>query len=242
MCTPTEVREQLRGILRLLPTNETSFLVALDAFQPVSIPVGVAECWLIMAISRQIARQKWVGEIVLQLGFRLSIKGGRSWRDIEGQNRRIPEVPGWTYYFHGIGCCVTHDDGTCIDVDFDDEGRTDRIDPYFYIEFLESLPAPELIEQRLIASPGRDPEAWFTPLENLKAAGFIEGRHSFSLTEEGHVWSAVLADVSLTLLSASHWGRAWAALAIGAHDVAIELLEADGVMKATIDLVRAAAR
>jgi len=93
-------------------------------------------------------------------------------------------MPAWTYYFHGCGCCLTHADGTSIDVDFDREYGASTIDPYFYSEYLDSLPAPTGVEA-LLRRPASYATSWMADLHGLRELGLIEGEHRIRLTERG---------------------------------------------------------
>lgn len=93
--------------------------------------------WLLLCLMRQIPRQQWLVRIVHE---RLHTAP----RD----SSDVPGLPGWTYYFHGIGCCLKSPDGEAIDVDFHDEqGFT--IDPYFFARRVFSLENPPFPEARL---------------------------------------------------------------------------------------------
>lgn len=93
--------------------------------------------WLLLCLLRQIPRQQWLVRIVHE---RLHAAP----RD----SSDVPGLPGWTYYFHGIGCCLQGPDGEAIDVNFhDEEGFT--IDPYFFANRVFSLKDPPFPEARL---------------------------------------------------------------------------------------------
>lgn len=142
---------------------------------------------LLVAAYKYIDKQKWVAEIVatiLETNLdELGRLGGFAHPDNISQEGKVPNLSGWRYFFHGIGCCLTHDDGTQIDVDFP-EGRYDVIDPYFFGNYLSSLPNPSELESRFVA-PNSIPNAWMAELPNLTALGLIEGDHCFTLTEQG---------------------------------------------------------
>ncbi|KYF69670.1 DUF6896 domain-containing protein [Sorangium cellulosum] len=94
--------------------------------------------WLLVALARQVDRQRWLVRIQRALLLEDSGRG------------EVPGMPGWRFFFHGIGLCLTAPDGETIDVDdHGDGGRT--IDPYFFARRILSLPLPALPEERLLA-------------------------------------------------------------------------------------------
>lgn len=143
---------------------------------------------LLVAAYKHIDKQKWVAEIVATiLGAdldELGRLGGFAHPDHIPQEGKIPNLAGWRYFFHGIGCCLTHDDGTQIDVDFP-EGRYDVIDPYFFGNYLDSLPNPTELESRFVA-PNSLSNAWMADLPKLATLGLIE-ESAFTLTEQGYL-------------------------------------------------------
>ena len=65
------------------------------------------------------------------------------------QSGPVPGLSEWEYYFHGRGCCPTHEvNGGAIDVDFWDHSA-EYFDTYFDTRFLDSLRHPEPAERRL---------------------------------------------------------------------------------------------
>jgi hypothetical protein len=103
-----------------------------------SLPASPWARWILLALHRHRARQAFVQEVVRE---RLD-----GWF---GFQRRIPQtgvVPGleeWHYRFHGIGCCLTHVDGTELDVDF--EHGEPLLDAWFYDRWLECAAALALV-------------------------------------------------------------------------------------------------
>lgn len=109
----------------------------------------------LVALDRHRRRQQWVGDVVrTHLGGDpklLARLGAAGHPEHLAQQGDTPGLPGWTYFFHGRGCCLTHaETGASINVDFVDDGRTDAIDPYFFAEYLRSLQRPGPVEARLI--------------------------------------------------------------------------------------------
>ncbi len=131
--------------------------------------------WLLICLSRHIERQKWVGYVVeSRLRGDLNKIGHRGYfghpEDCD-QRGEVPDFPEWNYLFHGKGCCLTHKiEGTEIDVDFTNDGRSTQIDPYFYTNFLDSLKNPEFPELALKA-PSALHNHWQVDLDNLEQEG-----------------------------------------------------------------------
>ena len=134
--------------------------------------------WTLICLHRHLNRQRWVGYIVEtrlkgELG-RIGSAGAFGHPESIPQQGPVPDEPGWHYFFHGRGCCLTHCvTGTIIDVDFTDDGTPDRIDRYFYSSFLESLKEPEFPEQQLRRSNSLR-HAWQVNVEGLADAGCLE--------------------------------------------------------------------
>jgi hypothetical protein len=103
---------------------------------------------------------------------------------IHGTDRRVLGLPGLSYYFHGIGCCLTHDDGTELDVNFDENGA-EGIDSWFYDRFLSTAPL-EPLEQMLKAGAPFG-SSWMFDLASRK----LESSAVFSVQKpSNHVGSA----------------------------------------------------
>ncbi|NVJ20040.1 hypothetical protein HUW62_02145 [Myxococcus sp. AM011] len=135
--------------------------------------------WLLVCLMRQLVRQRWLVRIVEE---RLTTK--RDAADDEDEDEDSGDVPGlagWSYEFHGRGCCLSSED-EILDVDFHgDEGAT--IDPYFFATRIFSLKAPGLPEARLAALlPGRD--LVVSGIRELQAQGLLRhppSEHVFRL-------------------------------------------------------------
>jgi hypothetical protein len=113
------------------------------------------ETWALIGLVRHRRRQLWVGEVVstrldgdMSDLARLGSLGHPQSRPGQGT---VPGLPEWEYYFHGIGCCLSHKvTGEEIDVDFFDDSA-EYFDVFFYEKYLGSLRAPEPPERRLLA-------------------------------------------------------------------------------------------
>lgn len=133
---------------------------------PVALPGDAWERRLLMALADHVPRQQWVAHIVeehLSASTRLlATDGAFGHPENLAQRGPVPTMADWSYLFHGRGCCLTHRDGTAIDVDFDERGA-DGIDPFFYARYLDSLSAPRGIEQ-LLRHPEPLSNAWMADL------------------------------------------------------------------------------
>src|SRR3954447_20058679 len=113
------------------------------------------ETWTLIGLFRHRERQWWVPEVI-----RTRLRGDPSTvarlgsmghPDGVKQSGTVPGLPEWEYFFHGIGCCLTHKvTGEEIDVDFYGP-RAECFDEFFYLDYLRSLRQPEPPEARLIA-------------------------------------------------------------------------------------------
>ncbi|APR80799.1 Hypothetical protein A7982_06146 [Minicystis rosea] len=120
-----------------------------------SVRAAPWHAWLLVALARQLSRQRWLMRV-----WRGPLQTKRHAKPDE----HVPGMPGWQYYFHGAGLCLTGPDGEVIDVDdHGDEGLT--IDPYFFAARLRSLRDPALPERRLRA---------FLPTDGVVAAAIKE--------------------------------------------------------------------
>ncbi|WP_437760563.1 DUF6896 domain-containing protein [Sorangium sp. So ce1389] len=127
--------------------------------------------WLLVALARQVDRQRWLVRVQRE---RLLPESGRG---------EVPGMPGWRFFFHGIGLCLTAPDGEAIDVDDHGDGGL-TIDPWFFAQRILSIPHPALPERRLLAFlPTAD--AMIAAIRELTGDGLlVPGEH-------GHVFRVV---------------------------------------------------
>lgn len=156
--------------------------------QPLNTGLTRWELWPLVAFLRHERRQKWVGYLVESKlrgsGVELAGKGALGHPEGFEQEGEVPDTPGWRYFYHGRGCCLSHDDGTSIDVDFADDGSATEIDPYFFSNYLASVPVLLWSDARLRLPPPLE-EAWQIDITRLAALGLITHNWRFRLTDEG---------------------------------------------------------
>jgi uncharacterized protein DUF6896 len=147
---------------------------------------------LVVALEAHVLRQRWVAKVVrdsIQVGP-MAIASDGAFGHPSPPNGQVPELPDWSYMFHGVGCCFTHLDGIVIDVDFDEYGA-DSVDPYFYGRYLASLPHPSGVEATLRRPRPLD-DWWMAELDSLRGPGWIEGDHRVRVTSLGARWAEAL--------------------------------------------------
>lgn len=213
--------------------GESDFRAAIE--QPFQTLLSSWELWVLVALLSHERRQKWVGFVVeSKLGASahdLGTSGALGHPEASGDDKRVPDLPEWTYYFHGIGCCLTHQDGTVLDVDFGRDGSALEIDPYFFGRFLETAPTLDWSDRRLRhASPLED--AWLFDLGRLKALRLIHGKWRISLTEEGRTFAERIEPVidQVNRLTAdgsprSRFVASWLVTVLGDTPGAVEIID-----------------
>lgn len=158
-----------------------------------ALPGDAWERRLLVALSDHLPRQRWVAGIVERhlsgSPNLLASDGAFGHPEAVPQSGNVPGFDGWSYFFHGCGCCLTNRDGTTLDVDFDEHGA-EGIDPFFYQRFLESSPALTGLETLLRSVEPLD--AWMADLDGLRELGLIEGAHRVRLTSLGGRWAEAL--------------------------------------------------
>lgn len=182
--------------------------------------------WTLICLRRHLDRQKWVGYIVESRlkGDLRQIGCAGAFGHPEGlpQLGKVPDEPDWNYYFHGCGCCLTNDvTGSRIDVDFSREGDSDKIDRFFYTDFLLSLTRAGFPED---AIRRREPlqHAWQVEIDRLSAASCVETEHGLRLTLHGIRVAEALEPLGKKIAQLLEWETisalravVYAALAVG---------------------------
>lgn len=145
--------------------------------KPLSIGLLPEELYLLASLFKHLERQAWVAQIVeSHLHIRTAELGSKALGSLPDSFPRkgvVPTEPAWAYYFHGKGCCLTHSDGTEIDVDFSADGSASLINCFFYSNHLKST------ANRLWYEPRREKrehlaEAWRFDLAGLKQDGLLD--------------------------------------------------------------------
>ena len=176
------------------------------------------ETWALVAFLRQERRQQWVGHIVESRlsahGADMASMGAFAHPEEIPQKGAVPGEAGWSYFFHGRGCCFTHRNGTVIDVDFADDGSALEIDPYFYNSFLESSPELGWCERQLKHPVGLE-DAWHFDLARLAELQLIQYEWRFRLTAAGRSTAEALEPLVDTLDKSEGAGRCFVLAVLG---------------------------
>lgn len=188
--------------------------------------------WTIIGLVRHTRRQAWVADVI-RTRLRgnpddLARLGSLGQPESVQQSGPVPGLPEWEYYFHGLGCRLTHKvRGEAIDVDFHDGDSAEFIDTYFYVNYLESLRHPDPAERRLLdLNPSVRPVT--LSVAELAAANMLtplpgRERHPFRIADD------VLPHEDAIDAFVEAWSdgrhRVWLASLIGdwpaAHDAAV---------------------
>ncbi len=200
MLEPEPIAKELASLLAA-PADESSPLPSLSVGP---LPGNLWARRLLVALDDHVPRQLWVARVVAthlrgDLGL-LASDGAFGHPQHLDQQGRVPGLPDWSYFFHGIGCCLTHDDGTTIDVDFDRRGA-DGIDPYFYGRYLESLPAATGLES-LLRWPEPVDQWWMAELDQLDGLGWVERDRCLRILPLGKRWAQTLRPAFGVMLGA----------------------------------------
>lgn len=113
---------------------------ALAGESPVEDPPPPWLGWLLVCLCRQRARQTWVIEV-----YQARLQGTSI---DQGQRGAVPDLPGWTYYFHGPHLQLSGPNGEDIEVYFE-EPKAVSIDPGFFARRVEELKLRPFPEARL---------------------------------------------------------------------------------------------
>ena len=140
--------------------------------------------WLTVSLCRQRLRQRWL----------IQVRDAHL-REVSSPIGAVPDLPGWTYTFHGVGLLLSGPDGELLDVDFQDgEFDGETIDPYFFASRLLGLSNPGLPEAQCQAWLGHR-ELVVRGLRELRSRGLLAhptSQHIFHLAGPlMEVWEAV---------------------------------------------------
>ncbi len=194
--TPEDLKQELaRRVGEPRPFFENSL----------ALPGDYLERRLLVALAAHTRRQRWVTRVVEErLGADL---GALAEQGYGGHPRHrpdrgvVPGLPGWSYDFHGRGCCLTHENGAELDVDFDLQGG-DRVDQYFFARYLGSLRVPRGVDALLVRPPPFS-RAWMADVDGLFEQGCVDGTHWFRLTDQGKTCADALEPALEKMTSAT---------------------------------------
>ena len=223
-------------VATVLAKAKSEEISALDIESPAlsPLPTGLSpqELYALVSFVRHERRQKWVGFIVETRlsgqGADLAHLGAFAHPEEIPQNGEVPGEEGWRYFFHGRGCCFTNTDGTSIDVDFADDGTALDIDPYFFTNYLQSIPDVEWCERQLKQPDGFE-NAWQFELKQLTEKNLIHREWRFRLTDEGRRLGELLETVIELLDSAVPAVRCWLLCQLGDFAYTAREAKANGI-------------
>jgi len=203
---------QIDAVLRRLASNPPPTddeLLDVLAQPPLATGLDHWAFWTLVCLHRHLDRQKWVGFVVesrlkgdlQQIGY----AGAFGHPEASPQSGDVPGEPEWQYYFHGCGCCLTNKaTGVSIDVDFTREAGTDKIDRFFYSNFLLSLSNPEFPE-RLIRREEPLQHSWQVEIDRLSAANCVSAEHGLRLTAAGLRVAEAIEPLSKQIADLLEW-------------------------------------
>lgn len=192
----SDIESRIQTVIESLKTALTRDSAAtwLD-HSSLSIGLSPHEIYALVSFLRHERRQEWVRYVVesrLQVnGVELAQSGAFAHPENTTQSDDVPGEDGWRYFFHGRGCCFSHEDGTSVDVDFADDGTALDIDPYFYTSFLDSSSSLGFCEAQLKQPKGLE-NGWQVVLPRLGQAGLIQKEWRFRLSEAGRTTASAL--------------------------------------------------
>jgi hypothetical protein len=204
-------------------------VAALDVLPEPGLLPSPWHTWTLVGLARHLARQEWVLSVVRARlradPDQLARAGAFAHPGEIPQDGPVPDLPGWHYMFHGSGCCLVHESGESIDVDFDDD-TAEHFDIYFYAGHLHSLKTPDVPEDRL-KRLCPDLELLALAIEELQAAGvLVRGSHRVYFRLGPDLRAAIPAIDHLARLLADEPRRCWLAARLGdwpwAHELATD--------------------
>lgn len=151
--------EKFRKFIEIFCRKKTSIETEVSAYRinlaDLSITLSEREAWTLIGLVLHSKRQLLVHFILrekLRVDCHLPGKGLPIGGRVLGkpQSGQIPDCPDWSYFFHGIGICLSNRlTGERIDVDFH-EGGVDFIDFHYFWDYLKSLRQPKFPEKNLL--------------------------------------------------------------------------------------------
>lgn len=189
------------------------------------------EGYVLVSLLKHERRQKWVGYLVESRlrgdGAELARYGAFGHPEGLDQQGDVPGETDWRYFFHGRGCCFTHQDGTVIDVDFADDGSALEIDPYFYQSYLTSAQKLEWCEKQLLAPEGLE-RWWQLAVPGLVGMGAIVHEHRLRFTEGGRSLAESLELLLDTTGSCDPLGQSYLLARLGDYEGSLAALSGVG--------------
>lgn len=189
------------------------------------------EGYVLVSLLKHERRQKWVGYLVESRlrgdGAQLARFGAFGHPEGIEQQGDVPGEPNWRYFFHGRGCCFTHEDGTEIDVDFADDGSSLDIDTYFYQNYLRSTAMLEWCERQLLAPDGLE-EWWQLAVPVLVGMGALVREHRIRFTERGRCLAESLELLMDTIGGCELLGQSYLLARLGDYEGSLLALSGSG--------------
>jgi hypothetical protein len=189
------------------------------------------EGYVLVSLLKHERRQKWVGYLVESRlrgdGAQLARFGAFGHPEGIEQQGDVPGETDWRYFFHGRGCCFTHEDGTEINVDFADDGSALEIDPYFYQNYLRSATMLEWCERQLLAPDGLE-EWWQLAVPGLVGKGSLVQEYRIRFTEQGRCLAESLELLMDTIRGCDLLGQSYLLARLGDYERSLLALSGTG--------------
>jgi hypothetical protein len=220
-----QINEFLKRLESHTPPSEAELNQILTE-RPITTGLDHWSLWTLVCLRRHLDRQKWVSYIVesrLKGDLRqIGCAGAFGHPEALPQLGDVPGEPEWKYYFHGCGCCLTNKvTGASIDVDFTREGDSDKIDRFFYSNFLLSVSNPEFPEREIRREEPLQ-HSWQVEIDRLSAASCIKAEHGLRFTTDGLRVAEAMEPLSKQIAQLLEWGTptalrnaVYVALAVG---------------------------
>ncbi len=200
-------------------------LVAEYADEAVRRKLSASAVWLLISLADHEQLQEHLCSIAEQFlgvcGQRLAELGYHGHPPDVSPDGRLPEIVGWSYMLHGRGCRFMHDDGTTVEVDFDDNGKPSHFTKYFFGIYLDTV-AKCSIPLQGFKQPAALQNSWEYHLKELRQNQLVHGTEEFKLTENGRDAASKLRPLVNYVSSGSSLQQCIALLAIGDFTAALQ--------------------
>lgn len=211
---------ECEGISALSPS-----LIAEYADATLRRNLSASAVWLLIALADQEQLQEHLCSIAEQFlgvsGQRLARLGYCGHPPDVSPDGRLPGITGWSYMLHGRGCRFTHDDGTTVEVDFDDNGKPRRFTKYFFRIYLDTV-AELSIPLQGLKQPAVLRNAWEFHLRELQQNQLVDGTDEFRLTDNGRDAASELQPLVKYVSYGSSLQQCTALLGIGDFPAALQ--------------------